>query len=49
MHTLNILTNEGFYLAYLEASLDRVREKEVKEWDALNIEGWDALQLVQHY
>jgi len=32
---------EILYQAYLEASKDEELEKELKEWDVLNVEGWD--------
>ena len=32
---------DALYQAYLEGSKDEEREKELKEWDVLNVEGWD--------
>jgi predicted DNA-binding protein len=32
--------NESFSLAYREAACDKEREDELKEWDAIELEGW---------
>jgi len=37
--------NEELYLAYLAASLDQEREKDLKEWDALSMEEWEDARL----